>query len=81
MGKKLSEQPGRADEQYTAIGIIGDAADATWRMFTPIVGLTVAGVWFDRQFGTVPWAMVFGIVLGSCLAALLVYRMIVRINK
>jgi len=48
------------------------AADTTWRMFVPMVGFTLLGVWADRHFGSKPWLMVIGIVVGVIGAILLI---------
>ncbi|OYW42434.1 hypothetical protein B7Z28_01525 [Candidatus Saccharibacteria bacterium 32-45-3] len=55
--------------------------DTTWRMFVPAVGLTLLGVWADVQFGTKPWLMVAGIVLGFLGAFLLVKKQIFGIRS
>ena len=57
--------------------IMATMAGTTWRMFTPSVGLTLAGVWLDVQFGTKPWLMFGGIVLGFAGAFVLVRRQII----
>lgn len=59
-----------------ASAIMATMADTTWRMFTPSVGLTLAGVWLDAQFGTKPWLMFGGIALGFTGAFVLVKRQI-----
>ena len=59
-----------------ASSVMATMADTTWRMFTPSVGLTLAGVWLDAQFGTKPWLMFGGIVLGFVGAFVLVKRQI-----
>lgn len=46
--------------------------DTTWRLFVPSVGLMLGGLWFDQTFGTKPWLMIAGLVLGSVIAILLV---------
>jgi uncharacterized membrane protein YccC len=47
-------------------------ADTTWRLFIPIIGLTVAGLLLDKQFGTKPWLMIISILVGVGIAVLLV---------
>lgn len=68
-GKKSPD----ADAMMAIFGTIGDT---TWRMFVPSVGLTLLGVWADGQFGTKPWLMLGGIVLGFAGAILLVRKQI-----
>lgn len=60
--------------------IFGTIGDTTWRMFVPSVGLTLLGVWADMQFGTKPWLMAVGVVLGFAGAALLVRQQLVGIK-
>ena len=48
------------------------AADTTWRMFLPIIGGTVAGIWADHTLGSKPWATIAGTAVGVVIAALLV---------
>lgn len=47
-------------------------ADTTWRMFVPSIGCTFLGMWCDSTFGTSPWLLFAGVVLGFILAALAV---------
>jgi uncharacterized membrane protein len=47
--------------------------DTTWRMAIPTIGLTVLGLYLDRQFGSLPWLMIAGVVVGSAIAIYLVY--------
>jgi F0F1-type ATP synthase assembly protein I len=41
--------------RYSSVGIEFAAA---------IVGFTLVGYWIDRQFGSAPWGLVAGLVLG-----------------
>jgi len=61
-------------DHSTVVLLLGTAGDTTWRMFVPIVGLAVAGVWADRTLGTKPFMTIFGIVVGIVIAAYLVRR-------
>lgn len=54
--------------------MLGTLADTTWRMFIPGVGGILLGVWADRTWGTTPWLMIAGIILGFTVAGLLVWR-------
>lgn len=47
-------------------------ADTTWRMFVPSIGSTFLGIWCDSTFGTSPWLLFAGVILGFILAALAV---------
>lgn len=46
----------------------------------PTIGLTVAGVYADKSFGTKPWLTATGIVLGAVIAGLLVKRQLQEVN-
>lgn len=59
-------------DKSTVVLLLGVAGDTTWRMFIPIVGLAVAGVWADRTYGTKPFLTITGIVVGVVIAAYLV---------
>ena len=61
--------------------LLGTIGDTTWRMFVPSVGLTLVGVWLDTTYGTKPWLMAAGIVLGFMGAFLLVRRQIYGIKQ
>lgn len=58
----------------TVMVLLGTIGDTTWRMFVPSVGLTLLGVWADKQFDTKPWLMIIGIALGVLGAFLLVKK-------
>lgn len=64
----------------TALLLLGTFADTTWRMLVPSVGLTLLGVWLDSMWGTKPWLMVLGIVIGSIGAVLLVKQQFVKVK-
>jgi len=56
-------------------------ADTTWRLFIPLVGLTILGLIIDKQMGTTPWVMVGSIVLGAIIAVLLVKMQLKKVKK
>lgn len=82
MGQDKSAVPDRrpADTETMAV-ILGTIGDTTWRMFVPSVGGTLFGVWLDSVFGTKPWLMAVGIVLGLVFAFVLVQRQVTIIRK
>jgi len=59
-------------DSSTVILLLGTIGDTTWRMFVPTVGLTLLGLWADKQLATTPWMTVLGVILGSAIAILLV---------
>lgn len=65
----------------TPILLISTVTDTTWRMFVPSVGFTLLGVWLDSIYGTKPWLMAIGVVLGFGFAVVLVRRQIDRLKK
>lgn len=56
-------------------------ADTTWRLFFPLVGMTIAGLLLDKQFGTKPWIMIMSIALGALAAYLLVRMQIKKVKR
>ena len=68
-------------QQSTVLLLLGTIADTTWRMFVPIVGLLLLGVWVDRTYATLPWAMIILTILGIAIAAALVRRQLNTVNK
>lgn len=85
MGLMESKPPvsdGQKSTEVETVGaILGTIGDTTWRMFVPAVGFTLLGVWADASFGTKPWLMALGIVIGAAGAALLVKKQIVGIKS
>ncbi len=65
----------------TVVLMLATAADTTWRMFVPTIGLMLAGLMIDRQLGTKPWLMIVGLVLGVVLAWALVKRQMDKVKK
>jgi hypothetical protein len=60
----------------TVVFLLGTMADTTWRMFVPIIGLTLLGLYIDKQLHTVPWLMIVGIIGGVVIAGLLIRNQI-----
>jgi len=54
------------------------AADTTWRMFVPIIGGTILGVWADNTMASKPLWTIVGIAAGIVIAALLVRQQMNR---
>lgn len=76
----VSDGQKKPSEQHTEV-ILATIGDTTWRMFVPTVGLTMLGVWLDSGFGTKPWLMFMGIVIGFLGAFLLVKKQISGIKS
>lgn len=55
-----------------ALALIVGMADTTWRMFVPTLPLIILGDHFDKQFGTKPWLMLLGAVVGGLIATWLI---------
>jgi len=75
---KNGETPPVKPEQTHLAFIMGTLADTTWRMFVPTIGLTTLGFTIDKTYGTKPWLMIIGIVLGAVIAGMLVKRQLFR---
>ncbi len=56
----------------TVILLFTIAADTTWRMFVPIIGGTIVGVWADNVYNTKPWVTIAGVTVGVIAATFLV---------
>lgn len=65
-------------DKSTVILLFTIAADTTWRMFVPIIGGTIAGVWADNTMASKPVWTIVGIVVGVVIAALLVRQQMKR---
>jgi hypothetical protein len=59
--------PPKSTDASTVILLLGIAGDTTWRMFVPVIGGTVLGIWGDHSFGTKPWATVVGVAVAALL--------------
>lgn len=64
--------PSDTPSKSTVILLFMIAADTTWRMFVPIIGGTVLGVWADNTIVSKPLGTIVGIVIGVVAATLLV---------
>lgn len=52
--------------------VFGTVASTSWRMFVPVLGLTLVGYLLDKGFGTLPVLVFVGLGLGIVIATLLV---------
>lgn len=65
----------------TALLLLADIADTTWRMFFPVLSLMALGIWVDTVWKTGPLLSLTGVVLGIIIAALLVKQQFQRLRK
>ena len=68
-------------DRSTVVLLIGTIADTTWRMFIPIIGLLMVGVWVDKTYNTIPIAIVVLTSLGIVIATLLIRSQLRNLNK
>lgn len=52
--------------------VFGTIASTSWRMFVPVIGLTLVGYLLDKAFATRPILVFVGLGLGLVIATLLV---------
>lgn len=71
-------EPSEKPSKSTVILLFTIAADTTWRMFVPIIGGTVLGVWMDNMIGTKPVLTILCIMLGVVIAGVLVRQQMNR---
>lgn len=65
----------------TVILLLGDIADTTWRMFSPIILFTAVGIWADTGLNTGPWFSLLGVFAGSFIAALLIKKQLTKVKN
>lgn len=69
-----SERPNKS----TVVLLFTIAADTTWRMFVPVIGGTIVGVWADNTLHSKPIVTIIAILVGVVIAALLVRQQLKR---
>jgi F0F1-type ATP synthase assembly protein I len=67
----------RKISQQTKVGLALSAGTA---IVSSVVGGTLLGYWLDEQFGTQPWLLVAGVVLGTIGAFTWLYRLMSRLD-
>ena len=55
--------------------------DTTWRLAVPVLALAVAGIAFDKHFGTKPWVTIALALAGFGIGGWLVKRQIEAVNR
>ena len=76
-----SGAPIEPPNKSTVLLLLGTIADTTWRMFVPIIGLLLLGVWVDKTYGTLPWGTILLTLIGISIAVELVRRQLNLVNK
>lgn len=71
----------RPPKPSTVVLLLGTIADTTWRMFVPIVGLLLLGLWIDTTFATLPWAVIVLTIIGIVISAELIRRQLTNVKK
>lgn len=71
MGGK-GEQKNGPENGSNIMLTLATIGDTTWRLFVPSIGLLLLGLWGDAHFGSKPWLMLAGLVLGVAIAIYLV---------
>lgn len=83
----MSESQNDADKKdqrpnkSSAIILLADVADTTWRMFVPTAGGALLGWWADSTWGTSPWFGLIGLGLGCVVTALFIKNLLKRVNN
>ena len=82
--KQAAETPTTKSPGNGAFGVGSIALtflDTTWRIATPVVGATLAGIYADRHLGTKPWLTLLSVIAGFGAAALLVKSQLAQVQK
>jgi hypothetical protein len=72
---------GPPNKNSTVVLLLGTIADTTWRMFVPIIGGMLLGLWIDKSHGTLPWATIILTIIGIAWATELIRRQLTNVNK
>lgn len=75
--KKNSISDGQAHR--SALLLFATVADTTWRMFVPILGLMLLGLWVDNSNATKPLYTFIGLGAGVLVAVALVWLQIKQV--
>lgn len=81
----MTTSPNKGDDhplppKHSTVLLMLTIADTTWRLFVPIIGLTILGLVADKQMDTKPWVMITGIIIGMLVAVLLVRQQIKKVK-
>jgi hypothetical protein len=78
--KPDADAPNTPPDDSTVVLLLRDIGDTTWRMFVPTIGVTFLGFWIDKSYGTKPYGIIIGVVIGCIIAGVLIRAQIKRIN-
>jgi ATP synthase protein I len=67
----------RKISQQTKLGL---ALSAGMAVASSVIGGTLLGYWLDERFGTKPWLLVVGVVIGTFGAFTWLYRLMSRLQ-
>ncbi len=65
-------------DRSTVILLFTIAVDTTWRMFVPVIGGPIVGIWADHGLMSRPVGTIIGITIGVAVAAVLVRNQLKR---
>ncbi|MFZ2545089.1 MAG: AtpZ/AtpI family protein [Candidatus Saccharimonadales bacterium] len=68
-------------DKSTVILLFLIAADTTWRMFVPVIGGTIMGVWADNTVTDKPLGTIIGVTIGVIVATVLIRDQLRKTNK
>lgn len=76
MEKRETPSPAssKVPDSGTSLLIFGTIADTTWRLFVPVLGLLVGGMWLDGKTDKKPLFALVGVILGAAIAVGLIYQ-------
>jgi len=72
VARDSSDAQSEKTDDSSSFRLIASMADTTWRMFVPTIGLLLIGNALDGTYGTKPWLMLLGALVGGMIAAYLV---------
>lgn len=55
--------------------------DASWQLIGAVLLCTFGGWWLDKRFGTAPWLLVTGALLGLAAGMLTFIRVVMRMQE
>lgn len=72
---------GQGEQIASSYRKAGPFLDASWQLVGAVGLWTLVGWWLDKKFGTGPWLLVVGAVLGMGLGFYLFFRSLTAIGK